>query len=175
MSSKYVTEHLANERTFCAMKTAGLLFIFLIVISCNSQNRQTTRDTTETDSIITTPHSQAVTLTYCPELVKEILRSSPRYKQLTKGLPEAVKKNGGTSVDIVLDKSPDYKKDNAMEYSANYEMQLMENYPDRKVNFAHFTYSPDKKELYEYDMVRDQYTTVAFDTFLLKNAAKYCK
>ena len=94
------------------MKSFYFVLLSLIIISCNTRNQRSESDTTGQDSAIESPETDnnaVSSIVYCPELVKEILKSSPRYKQLTDGLLQAVKKNEGTSVDIVLDKSPDTK------------------------------------------------------------------
>jgi len=160
------------------MKNWGIIFFSLFIISCNTQNQPATSDSAERDTLISKPENtetQTKVVSYCSELVKNILISSPRYRQLTNGLLEAVKKNGGTSVDIILDKSPNPEKDNSMEYSATYEMQISENYPDRHVNIAHFTFDPLKNQLYEYDVVRDQLITVEYNIDLLDEPEKFCK
>lgn len=151
--------------------------LFFIIISCNTRNNNSSNSESH-DSLTYSSESDApetAAVTYCPQLVKEILKSSPRYKQLTEGLLQAVKKNGGKSVDVVLDKSPNPQKDNTLEYSTNYEMQITENYTDRQVSLAHFAFDPAKNALYEYDVVRDQLITIDYDKNLLDNGQDYCK
>jgi hypothetical protein len=160
------------------MKNIYPFFIVLaLLFSCKTQNQQTANDSASVDTVVSKekPSTVDTSVQFCGELVKEILKSSPRYKQLTSGLLEAVKKNGGTSVDIMIDKSPEHNKKDASEYSANYEMQISESYPDRQVNLAHFSFNPSKGELYEYDVVRDQLITIDFDKELLGGAGRYCK
>lgn len=154
-----------------------LMIVFFTVISCNTRNNSSDNSSTQQDSSSYSSDKDTldVAIDYCPALVKEILKSSPRYKQLTDGLLAAVKKNGGISVDVVLDKSPNPKQDNTLEYSTSYEMQITENYTDRQVSLAHFSYDPAKSVLYEYDVVRDQLITIEFDQNLLHNAQEYCK
>lgn len=171
------------KRTFTKKSGFGflrlpLLVILLFLASCNTQNKPASADTATVDSGII-QHENEVTdqhhIRYCSNLVKEILISSPRYKKLTDGLLQAVKKNGGTSVDIIMDRSPEAVNKQASDYSAQYEMQITESYPDRRVNIAHFTFDPSKNTLYEYDVVRDRLITIDFDKNLLEHSGEYCK
>ena len=100
-------------------------------------------------------------------LVKEILTTSPRYKQLTNGLYEAVVKNGGLSFGISLEGSPNPKQDKAWSYSKTYDYTLYEMYTDRQLNTSRFSFNPIKKQLYEYDAVNDQLKQIEFDRNLL--------
>lgn len=158
------------------MKLFYLLFLGVVLISCKTRNQGDTSGPANGDSIVTAEETgkKQVQVKYCENLVKEILRSSPRYKQLTGSLAEPVKKNGG-KIEIVLDKSPDPASDNTLDSSSNYELQVTESYPDRRVNVARFQLNPANNELYEYDIVRDQLITVEFDRSLLDNAGEYCK
>lgn len=156
----------------------GLLVI--LTVSCKSGNQQDTsadsvHDTTESYQESQYHQDNSGVSSVCPELVKEILRTSPRYRKLTEGMLVAVKKNGGSSVDIYLSKSPDPKQDNTLDYSEYYELEVSENYPDRRVNIAHFSFDPQKMQLYEYDVVRNQLITIDFNRDLLLERTKYCK
>ena len=153
-----------------------LLLIPFLIISCNTQRQRTITDSLPADSIAYEKDENVnkSPSNYCGALVMEVLRSSSRYKELTSGLQEAVKKNGGKIV-VLLDKSPFPNVDKAMSYSDMYEMQVAENYTDRQVNIAHFNFDPQKNKLYEYDVVRDQYIIAEFDQSLLDNAGEYCK
>lgn len=165
------------------MKILGIIILLIILISCNTNNTNklpaTSEDTSSLmntgDSTYTESTRDSSSVKLCGDLVKEILRSSPRYKKLTNGLLEAVKKNGGKSVDISLDKSPDPGTDNAMVSSPNYEMQVSENYTNRQVNVAHFVFDPQKQQLYEYDVVKDQLVIVEFNRDLLMDSKDFCK
>ena len=100
-------------------------------------------------------------------IVKEILTTSPRYKQITKGLHKAVVKNGGLSFGIGLEGSPNPRQDKAWSYSETYDFTLYEMYTDRKLNIARFSFNPNNKQLYEYDEAHDQLKPIAFDRSLL--------
>jgi hypothetical protein len=153
-----------------------LLLIFVLLASCNTQRQPTVTDSIPNDSVTYENDENANTSAsqYCGHLVIEVLKSSARFKELSAQLSAAIKKNGG-EIGVVLDKSPFPNVDKAMSYSENYEMQVTENYPDRQVNIAHFNFDPHKKQLYEYNVIRDQFINVDFNTSLLDNAGEYCK
>ncbi len=102
------------------------------------------------------------------DIVVEIVTSSPRYLELTNGLEERVKKNGGTSFGITLEGSPNPNKDEGITISENYDFNVHETYPDRNVNIARFSFSKKAKQLYEYDIVNDTLKAIAFNKDLLK-------
>lgn len=101
------------------------------------------------------------------QLVHEILTTSPRYKQLTKGLLEAIKKNGGQSFGIRLEGSPNPKQDNSLSYSKTYDYTLYETYKERQVNTTRFSFDPNNNQLYEYDEVNEILKQIDFDKDLL--------
>ncbi|HEX3009067.1 MAG TPA: hypothetical protein VHO90_15795, partial [Bacteroidales bacterium] len=70
------------------MKNIFFLFVALaLLFSCKTQNQQTANDSATHDTIVDESDSGNDSASrYCAELVKEILKSSPRYKQLTNGL-----------------------------------------------------------------------------------------
>jgi hypothetical protein len=103
----------------------------------------------------------------CEYLVKEILTTSPRYRQLTKGLYKAVVKNGGLSFGISLEGSPNPKQDKAWSYSKTYDFTVYEMYTDRALNTARFSFNPNNKQLYEYDEAHNKLKPIEFDTNLL--------
>ena len=111
----------------------------------------------------------------CYQVVVQILTTSKRYKQLTKGLYERVVKNGGTSYGIMLEGSPNPKQDTAMEYSKTYDFNLHESYPDREPVIARFTFDKKKRQLYEYDVVNDELKAIDFNKKLLLELDKACK
>lgn len=151
------------------------LLLTVVLVACNSQPSNQRGDSANTDSSNTDKMESVDKPEFCDALVEEILKSSSRYKKLTEGLLQAVKRNGGTSVSVVMEKSPDATDKKAYEYSANYEMQLAENYPDRQISIARFVFDPSEKELYEYDIIADSLKSIPFDQKLLDNAQEYCK
>ncbi|NJK96049.1 MAG: hypothetical protein HC830_02015 [Bacteroidetes bacterium] len=165
------------------MKIALNLLLILLLISCGTGNKPTNsegEDTLTSGSPVATKADTSLkgivkeTNQFCGSLAIEILKSSDRYTELTAGLIEAVKKNGGNGVGVKLDKSPSPEKDKAFSYSTRYEMEVSENYPDRQVNIAHFVFDPKKKQLFEYNVVQDQMVEIDFDTGLLNQTAQYC-
>ena len=100
-------------------------------------------------------------------LAKEILTTSARFKELTKGLYLAVVKNGGLSYGVTLEGSPEPKKDKAWTYSKTFDFTVFELYPNRQLNIARFSYNPDENQLYEYNAVKDKMEPIAFDRNLL--------
>jgi hypothetical protein len=110
----------------------------------------------------------------CGEIAYEILLSSHRYKEQTKGLYEAVVKNGGTSYGVTFDGSPSPKQDKALEYSKTYDFSLHETYPDHNHNIALFTFDKKANRLYEHDTAADSLIPIEFDINLLHKFNKTC-
>lgn len=125
-----------------------LFFIFILGLSIN--------------------HSKAqVKESYKAQIAYKIVETSPRCKQLTKGLYERVVKNGGTSYGVMLESSPNPKTDPSQEYSKTYNFNLHESYPDRMPVIARFVFDPKKQQLYEDDVVNAQLVAIPFDKKLL--------
>ena len=103
------------------------------------------------------------------------MTTAPSYVEGTKGLYEAVVKNGGTSFGITVEGSPNPKRDNALDYSETYELNLHETYPDRMPTIARYTFDPSKNELYEYDTANDSLMPIAFNKNLILKYNKICK
>ena len=110
----------------------------------------------------------------CINTVMEILTTSPTYLKKTKGLKEAVVKNGGKSIGITIEGSPNPKTDGAMAFSATYDFSLHETYADHMPVIARFTFDPTDKQLYEYDVVQDTLTPINFDKSLLWKVKELC-
>ncbi|QDW28049.1 hypothetical protein FFJ24_025700 [Pedobacter sp. KBS0701] len=104
---------------------------------------------------------------YKAQVAYKIVETSPRCKQLTKGLYERIVKNGGTSYGIMLESSPNPKTDPSQEYSKNYNFNLHESYSDRMPVIARFVFDPQKQQLYEDDVVNAQLVAIPFDKKLL--------
>ncbi|QXU41987.1 hypothetical protein [Pedobacter sp. D749] len=101
------------------------------------------------------------------QIAYKIVETSPRCKQLTKGLYERIVKNGGTSYGIMLESSPNPKTDPSQEYSKTYNFNLHESYADRMPILARFVFDPKKQQLYEEDVVNNKLIAIAFDKKLL--------
>jgi len=111
----------------------------------------------------------------CIDIVMEILTTSPSYLKKTKGLYEAVVKNGGTSFGIMIDGSPNPKSDEAIGFSDTYNFRLYESYPDRNATIGYFSFNPTERQLYEYDVVEDKSNPIDFDRNLLLKFNEMCK
>ena len=159
-----------------------VLFI-LAAFACN--NRQS-KKADDTGSVASNPISEEPMLKGieksgqkdlkpCDNLVKEILTTSARYRQLTKELNKEVIKNGGLYFGIAMEGSPNPRQDKTWSYSKTYDFTLYEMYPDRQLNTARFSFNPEDKLLYEYDEVHDQLKPIAFDRELLKKYEALCK
>ncbi|WP_406825345.1 hypothetical protein [Pedobacter sp. KACC 23697] len=104
---------------------------------------------------------------YKAQIAYKIVETSPRCKQLTKGLYERVVKNGGTSYGVMLESSPNPKTDPSQEYSKTYNFNLHESYTDRMPVIARFVFDPKKQQLYEDDVVNAKLVAIPFDKKLL--------
>ncbi|RBQ04554.1 hypothetical protein [Pedobacter miscanthi] len=104
---------------------------------------------------------------YKAQIAYKIVETSPRCKQLTKGLYERIVKNGGTSYGIMLESSPNPKTDPSNGYSKTYDFNLHESYADRMPVIARFVFDPKKQQLYEDDVVNAQLVVIPFDKKLL--------
>jgi len=104
---------------------------------------------------------------YKAQIAYKIVETSPRCKQLTKGLYERIVKNGGTSYGIMLESSPNPKTDPSQEYSKTYNFNLHESYSDRMPVIGRFVFDPKKQQLYEDDVVNAQLVAIPFDKKLL--------
>ena len=114
-------------------------------------------------------------LNTCIDIVMEILRTSPVYIKRTKGLYEAIVKNGGMSFGIMIEGSPNPSTDESMGYSETYDFSLHETYSDRMVTIVRFTFNPVDRQLYEYDVLEDDLIPVDFDRNLLLKFNELCK
>lgn len=168
-----------------AIQLIGILII-IIIASCANSNTSTSisNDTItvkeladesddSTENSISTPElSQS---NPCLDIAMEILTTSPAYLKKTKGLYEAVVKNGGTSFGITVEGSPNPQKDNALDYSENYDFNLHETYPDRSPVIARFTFNTSEKKLYEYDVAENKLVPIKFDSKLLMKFDEICE
>ena len=111
----------------------------------------------------------------CIDVVTEILLTSPTYLEKTKGLNNAVVKNGGTSFGITLEGSPNPEKEDAQEYSKTYDFNLHETYPDHMPVIERFSFNPEDKQLYLINPVEDKLTPINFDRRLLLKFDVLCK
>jgi hypothetical protein len=165
------------------IRIALIIFSMLAVFACNNQqSKKAEEDTT----VIRKPISKKTIIKktdiieqkeikLCEDLITEIVTTSPRYRQLTKGLYKAVVNNGGQSFGIRLEGSPSPGQGKTKNYSKTYDFTLYEMYPDRQLNTARFSYNPNKKQLYEYDEINTQLNPIEFDSNLLLKYEALCK
>ncbi|KIA91327.1 hypothetical protein OC25_22120 [Pedobacter kyungheensis] len=104
---------------------------------------------------------------YKAQIAYKIVETSPRCQQLTKGLGERVKKNGGISYGFMLESSPNPRTDLSGSYSKTYNFSLHQNYPDRLMVTNYFVFDPKKKQLYENDVLNGKLIPIPFDKKLL--------
>ena len=161
------------------MKTIRLSFIALAlmaIFACNNQQSNKSENSNISDTIQTSEEkdsARSVEQKPCETIVREILISSARYKQITSGLDALVKENGGQSFGISLEGSP-YPSDNAVLKSKTFDFTVYEMYPDRQLNTARFSFNPQNKQLYEYDVVHDKLNPIAYDRNLLSQYDALC-
>jgi len=101
------------------------------------------------------------------KIAYRIVETSPRCKQLTKGLFERIVKNGGTSFGVMLESSPNPKTDPSQSYSKTYNFNLHESYSDRMPVIARFVFDPAKRQLFEEDTVEGKLVPISFNRKLL--------
>lgn len=111
----------------------------------------------------------------CTDLAMDILTTSPDYLEKTRGLYEAVVKNGGTSFGIMVEGTPDPENKDSLAYSATYDFSLHETYPDHNATTARFSFDPAKGKLYEYDMALDSLVPIELDKSSLLHFNEHCK
>ena len=165
------------------LRNALTALLIVALFSCNHQQSNTENgDTTlvrksPTEKTATTKPGEASLHNFnrCDSLVTLILKTSPRYIELTKGLNEKVIKNGGQSFGVSMEGSPNHAKDNTPEYSKTYNFTIYEMYPDRQLNTARFSFDPRSNKLYEYDVVNDKQIPVEYDHSLLVKYEALCK
>ncbi|BAX81231.1 hypothetical protein [Labilibaculum antarcticum] len=153
------------------IKLIALLYLSIAVYSCHNKNikkedsvNYEIRNQTIDKSLSkeTEENLQAIELA-----VKEILTTSPRYIKLTKGLQKKVVKNGGLYFGVFLQKSPQGGKQKESNYSKTYDFRIYEMYEDRQLNTSRFSFNPENKQLFEYDIANDSLMPIEFDRTLL--------
>ncbi|KFF07509.1 hypothetical protein [Flavobacterium reichenbachii] len=162
-------------------KNIFLLSLTIILFSCHKTETSNTKVETTTkkaivkDTIKPAQNKNSSDTIACIDVVLEILTTAPSYAEGTKGLYEAVVKNGGTSFGITVEGSPNPERDKALDYSENYVLSLHETYPDRMPTIARYTFDPSKNELYEYNTAEDTLLPISFNKELLLKYRKVCK
>lgn len=159
------------------IKPTILLCLLLSLYSCHNQkskkedpvNSDVSIETSENPILKGIEQNLQENLQPIELVVKEILTTSPRYIELTKGIQERLVKNGGLYFGVYLERSPERIKETEDRYSRTYNFTIYEMYEERKLNTARFTFNPNNHQLYEYDMVNDSMLPIGFDkTLILK-------
>lgn len=165
------------------IKIISVLFSIIVAFACNNQQSEKVEnnDTAFQRPLVDEPVKVKLDTTEqkikksCEEIVSEIVKTSPRYKLITKGLKSAVVKNGGQTFGISLEGSPNPSKDKAWGYSKTYDFVVYEVYTDRQLNIARFSFAPQNKQLFEYDVVLDRLKPIEFNNELLAEFEAFCK
>ncbi len=165
------------------IRISVIVFLMLAVFACNNkQSKKAENDdpanekpVSEKSIIKKIDNIKQKKINLCEDIVTEILTTCPRYIQLTKGLNKAVIKNGGQSFEVKLEASPYSTQNKAWGYSKTYDFTVYEMYTDRELNIARFSFNPDNKQLYEYDVIEDKLEPIEFDRNLLSKYEALCK
>jgi hypothetical protein len=159
-----------------------VLFIFSAFVCYNNQGRAksgyagtSVKRTVGKHSVAIADNKEGEKTVPCINLIVEIVKTSPRYRELTKGLEEEIKKNGGISYGISLEGSPHPAKDKACCYSKTYDFTVNEIYSSRQLSAARFSFNPENQLLYEYDAVLEEKVRIDFDEDLLLTYDVICK
>ncbi len=158
------------------MKKTFSIFTLLIIFMMPACSDQTnTKAGTNKNPAIKELTKEKKELKTSIDAAIEILTTSQAYLKKTKGLYEAVVKNGGTSFGITVESSPNPKIDGALSYSKTYDFSLHESYSDRMPVIANYTFNPADQQLYEYDAAEDKQNPIDFDKNLLLKFNNLCK
>ncbi|AWK03533.1 hypothetical protein HYN56_04565 [Flavobacterium crocinum] len=158
-----------------------LLILIITLFSCNKNEKAkvaepvVNKEITVKDSSKSEQTEKPADSITCVDVVLEILTTAPSYIEGTKGLYEAVVKNGGTSIGITVEGSPNPKIDKSWSYSETYDLSLHETYPDRMPTIARYVFDPSKRELFEYNTANDSLIAIDFNKDLLLKFDKICK
>lgn len=109
------------------------------------------------------------------DIVEQIVTTSPTFLKMTKGLDEAVVKNGGTSFGLSMESNPNMEMTGTEYNTDTYIFELHETYPDRNVTIARFSFDPKKKQLFRYNGASDTWTAIDFDKKWLIQLDEYTK
>lgn len=110
----------------------------------------------------------------CIETVFKIIESSPEFKELTEGLEQRVRENGGSGYGFTVEVSPNPVTDQAFEKGDFYEISLHESYDDRMPNIAHFRFDHHQKKLFMMNVVNADYEEIVYDDKLAKTFVLEC-
>lgn len=157
-----------------------ILCISIAVLGFVSCTKETKNEKIEQkDQVDTTTISKPMTDLHevdktCIETVFKIIESSKEYKEITDGLENNVKQNGGTGIGFTVYVSPNPITDGALEKGDFYEISLHESYPDRMVNIVSFKFDRHHNKLFVEDVVNADYLEISYDELLLKGFTTAC-
>lgn len=110
----------------------------------------------------------------CIETVFDIIESSKEFKELSEGLEERIRENGGTGYGFTVEVSPNPVTDQAFTKGDFYEISLHESYEDRMPNIAHFRFDHHQKKLFMMNVVNADYEEIGFDENLVESFVLQC-
>ncbi len=148
----------------------------LVVVSACSHQQDLNVIFQEPELIAEMPHQQKNATSGQHEvnsyeyIVAEILTTSPRFRQLTKGLYRKTlseSENLDLHFGINMEGSPNQRKDMTWNISRSYDFSVYSISAHGKLNIGYFTFNPKNKLLYEYDKAKSQLNAIAFDRDLL--------
>lgn len=158
--------------------------ILTLIISCNGKSNMenpSKKDVVKKDTVVNHHNTSKTKLTDlhkvskdCIETVFKIIESSAEYKELTNGLQERIKQNGGSGYGFMVHVSPNPTLDNALEKGDFYEISVHESYPNRMNNIAFFRFDRHQKMLFKMDITSAEYVEINFDQNLIIQFNKAC-
>lgn len=110
----------------------------------------------------------------CIETVFNIIESSKEFRELTDGLEDRIRENGGTGYGFTVEVSPNPVTDQASEKGDFYEISLHESYEDRMPNIAHFRFDHHQKKLFMMNVVNADYEEIGFNKNLVESFVLQC-
>jgi hypothetical protein len=173
-----------NKKELWILNTFLILFL---IFSChkkidNKEKESVNKDTLNKNKVLINDYKELKTEnndSICENCIFKILESSDRFKEITTGLEQRVKNNGGLGFTVWLEASPyqnDSKNSKSDRYSEHFELSIHENYDDRTPRIASFEFAPEKGGLlYEIDVANDSLIVIDFNKELLLEYNHFCK
>jgi hypothetical protein len=127
----------------------AILTVFVLTSWTNPQINNKSGNLTDKNRTKQGEAKEKRELKTCVDVVMGILMTSPTFLKETKGLNEAIVKNGGTSFGITIEGSPNPQNDGALDYSKTYDFNLHETYSARMPVIARFIFNQANRQLYE--------------------------
>ncbi len=91
----------------------------------------------------------------CNKKASLMLYDAEYFKEITKGLNDRVKANGGYGFSLVMYASPFPEPDFNISENEVYKWSIVEKYPDRNVSTVHLVYDPVTSQAYQQYMDDD--------------------